>query len=144
MKKGTHHNQKSLIKLRNSLKGRKVWNKGIKGLQSWHNISGFKPGWNKGKKFPQITGSKHFNWKGGRNKHKDGYIYILKPEHPLADKKGYIFEHRLIMEQMLRRYLKKEERVHHINNIHNDNRPENLMYFPNESEHQKFHQILKH
>lgn len=29
-------------------KKRIAWNKGIKGLQNWHNISGFKGGWNKG------------------------------------------------------------------------------------------------
>jgi len=28
--------------------GKKAWNKGLKGIQSWHNITGFKPGWNKG------------------------------------------------------------------------------------------------
>ena len=27
---------------------RVAWNKGLKGIQPWHNISGFKPGWNKG------------------------------------------------------------------------------------------------
>lgn len=28
---------------------RKAWNKGIKGKQIWHNTTGLKPGWNKGK-----------------------------------------------------------------------------------------------
>lgn len=34
------------------LRGRVVWNKGLKGLQSWHNISALNTGtpWNKGKK----------------------------------------------------------------------------------------------
>jgi hypothetical protein len=32
--------------------GRKVWNRGVRGLQKWHNISGLNNGtpWNKGKK----------------------------------------------------------------------------------------------
>ena len=29
-------------------KKKTAWNKGLQGLQSWHNISGFRPGWNKG------------------------------------------------------------------------------------------------
>ncbi len=30
--------------------GKRAWNKGIKGLKRWHDISGLKGGWNKGKK----------------------------------------------------------------------------------------------
>lgn len=30
------------------MKGKPAWNKGLKGLQIWHNIIGLRPGWNKG------------------------------------------------------------------------------------------------
>jgi len=81
---------------------------------------------NIGKKRLDITGENHPNWKGGRRKDKRGYAYILKPSHPFSMYGGYILEHRLIMEQMLGRYLTSKEFVHHMNGIKDDNRRENL------------------
>ena len=78
------------------------------------------------------------NYKGGRRKHIKGYILILKKDHPFSTKDGYVFEHRLIMEQKLGRYLTKLEQIHHINGIVNDNRIENLILFANNSDHLKY------
>ena len=64
-------------------------------------------------------------WRGGKHS-QDGYILIYQPEHPLANSSGYVFEHRLVMEQKLGRYLLRSEKVHHINGIRNDNQHENL------------------
>lgn len=66
-------------------------------------------------------------WKGGRNRHAAGYIRAKAPEgHLLADKNGYVMEHRLVMESVLGRFLTPDERVHHKNGQRDDNRPENL------------------
>jgi len=71
--------------------------------------------------------SKHGNWRGGiRKTGKSGYLRECCPNHPDADKKGYVLQHRLIIERFIGRYLKKNEVVHHINGITSDNRIENL------------------
>lgn len=78
-------------------------------------------------------------WKGGRRKHSEGYVQIWCPTHPCADGEGYVREHRLIMEKHLGRTLLLMEIVHHINDIKDDNRIENLMLFANMGEHISHH-----
>ncbi len=61
-----------------------------------------------------------------RYKANTGYILIYVPFHPNAMRSGCVLEHRLIMEQQIGRFLDKNEHVHHINRIRDDNRIENL------------------
>lgn len=67
-----------------------------------------------------------------------GYIHEYAPDHPQQNKL-YVPQHRLIMEKHIGRYLKPKEVVHHINEIRDDNRIENLMIFASEGDHQFFH-----
>ncbi len=66
------------------------------------------------------------NWKGGRTRGGKGYTYIFNPDHPKATRRGYVMEHRLVMEKKLGRYLTDNEVVHHKNGIIDDNKIENL------------------
>jgi HNH endonuclease len=53
-------------------------------------------------------------------------MMIWAPEHPRTGNGSYVFEHVLVMEEMLDRYLLPGETVHHRNGVRDDNRPENL------------------
>lgn len=78
------------------------------------------------KRYPPKRGSEHHRWKGGRRIGESGYISVYRPEHPNANKRGYVPEHRLVIEQKIGRFLTEKEQVHHINGIKGDNRPGNL------------------
>ena len=66
------------------------------------------------------SGENNPNWKGGKTVHRGGYLAILVARHK------YKFEHILVMEKHLKRKLFKNENVHHLNGVRDDNRIENL------------------
>src|SRR5436190_10965960 len=67
------------------------------------------------------------NWRGGKTRHKAGYLMRRVPGHPRARPNSpYVFEHILVMEELLGRHLLPGESVHHLNGLKDDNRPENL------------------
>lgn len=66
-------------------------------------------------------------WKGGKTTHHAGYVMVRVPDHPRAQNNGgYVFEHILVMEDLLGRFLVPGETVHHRNGVKDDNRQQNL------------------
>ncbi|MCJ7807215.1 MAG: hypothetical protein MUP73_00595 [Dehalococcoidia bacterium] len=82
------------------------------------------------------AGKHNPSWVGGRAIDLDGYVLVKSPaNHPHARAVGSIYEHRLVMEDKLSRYLTPAEVVDHIDSItiHNDAR--NLRLFANNADH---------
>lgn len=70
------------------------------------------------------------NWGLGRKKVRDGYIEVWAPEHPRANKMGYVREHILVWEKAHKQPLPQGYIVHHFNGIRDDNQPGNLFALP--------------
>jgi hypothetical protein len=83
------------------------------------------------------VGSNNPNFSGGKYIDDKGYIRVLMPDHP-RNIKGYVYEHRLLMERYVGRHLMPWETVHHINEIKTDNRIENF-FLCMHSEHSALH-----
>lgn len=108
----------------------------------------------KGKKRPYMTGKNNPAWNGGKRRI-NGYIYIFSKDHPFRSKRGYVAQHRLIVEESLRKqcpnhpalieidgvkYLRKDWIPHHRDNIRDNNVWSNLSVMSDPS-HVRFHHL---
>ena len=125
--KGFKHSKESLDKISKANKGRKI-SEHTKKLLSKSKTGKF------------IKKTKY----GGHSKvRNDGYIAIYTPDHPDSNSEGYVMEHHLIMEEHIGRRIKKNEVVHHINRIRDDNDIKNLQLMTFK-EHCSFHMKERH
>lgn len=77
--------------------------------------------------------------KRGRNP--DSHVLVKQADHPFA-RKGWVPEHRLVMEKSIGRFLLATEIVHHINLVKPDNREENLVICDSPTQHNLVHGSL--
>jgi len=86
-------------------------------------------------------GATNHQYKSGRRIDLDGYVLVTAPnDHPYARQRTnrdtkLTYEHRLVLEQKLGRYLRPEEVVDHIDGLTLHNAPENLRLFASNAEH---------
>lgn len=79
----------------------------------------------------------------GRSLASNGYVLIrVGKAHPLADVRGYAYEHRLVASKTIGRWLLPTEQVHHRNEIKTDNAPGNLEVHAGLAEHRVRHRRL--
>lgn len=76
------------------------------------------------------TGENSPYWRGGRQETKSGYVLVrVFPDDPfyaMANNRGFVPEHRLVMAKKLGRCLLPWEQVHHIDGVKNNNNECNL------------------
>lgn len=70
---------------------------------------------------------------------KQGYRMVYMPESGMANKNGWVLLHRIVMAKSIGRDLRPEEVVHHIDGDKTNNNLSNLMLFPNNAEHRRYH-----
>ncbi len=90
----------------------------------------------------EMLGEGNPKWIGGKILNR-GYVLVYKPDHPNRKDNGYVFEHRLVVEKFIKRYLKPDEFIHHINEDTSDNRIENLLIV-NNVEHKRIYHGKTH
>ena len=87
------------------------------------------------------TGTRNASYAGGRHVDHDGYVLVsAPPSHPHARilpgrNVGRIYEHRLVLERALGRYLLPTEVVDHVDGLHLHNHPDNLRVFASNADH---------
>lgn len=84
-----------------------------------------------GRKGPQAPmfgrkGPLHPRWKGGITRRR-GKVYIYQPDHPRADRGGYVKRAILVWEEAHGQPVPEGAIIHHNNEIKDDDRPENLL-----------------
>jgi len=79
-----------------------------------------------------VEGKKHIS--------SHGYIKVyVGRSHPKADASGFAYEHRLIVEKIIGRDLRKNEKIHHIDGNKENNEPSNLTVVNGNAQHYVFH-----
>lgn len=89
-----------------------------------------------------LKGKQHPSYKDGKFLDiSQNRWFILKSDHPFANKRHYILQSRLIAEKYLGRYLTHSEVVHHIDENSSNDNPKNLYVFSTSAKHTIFHKL---
>ena len=73
---------------------------------------------------------------------REGYAYIMRHDHPLANKEGYVMRAVLVWEEANLMPFPADKKPHHKNEVKTDDRPENIVPLT-VSQHMKVHAKLR-
>jgi len=76
---------------------------------------------------PRVEPRGRDRWNFKEERLEKGYVTIYDPDHIKANTHGRVHKSIVVLENKIGRKLLKNEVAHHINEIKNDDRPENLM-----------------
>jgi hypothetical protein len=80
---------------------------------------------NRDRDYSDMCRENNVSWRGGLMRSR-GYVYVLRADHPRANKHGYVKRVNLIMEDFLNRYLEKDEIVRFIDSNRANEKLDNL------------------
>ena len=107
----------------------------VRKIATKHNLERLRCGARNGENNHQFVAGRYIDF--------DGYALIVAPrDHPYArqaHRRKIIYEHRLVMESQMGRYLMEDEIVHHIDELKLHNDPSNLYLFSGNGNHLIFH-----
>jgi hypothetical protein len=84
------------------------------------------------------------HWSGGITRCKrTGKIRVLLRNHPRATSEGYVFEHIVVAETALGRFISKEHPIHHVDLNPSNNANHNLVICEDNSYHKLLHQRIR-
>lgn len=95
-------------------------------------------------RYPKRRGPEANAWRGGRavmGSHR--YVGIWMPDHPRATRGGHVLEHIVIAERALGKPLPPGVLVHHVNEIKQDNRNQNLVVCQDNAYHKLIHARMR-
>ena len=78
------------------------------------------------------------NWKGGRSV-RNAVVKCYAPNHPHANTRRQVPEHRLVVEKAMGKILRPSAKVHHNNGIRTDNSNGNLVACDSQAHHMLIH-----
>ncbi len=72
-----------------------------------------------------------------------GYVGVRRPNHPMADRWGFVAEHRLVVEAAIGKPLRRSASVHHVDENRANNVGGNLLACDSEAYHKLIHKRLR-
>lgn len=96
-----------------------------------------------GHNYPDRRGANNPRYKGGRQSSGNGHVYATVPKHPKADKRGRVYEHIIVAERALGKFLPPLAIVHHVDLDGTNNEPANLVICQDQGYHLFLHRRLR-